>query len=96
MRWPMGRWLLLAAAAVALFAVGGCAERRDVAAERELTLWAHAGREAERATLEVQLRRFEAANTGVRVRLTFIPEGAYNGQVQAAALAGRLPDLLEL
>ncbi|MGD8541218.1 MAG: extracellular solute-binding protein [Desulfobacteraceae bacterium] len=92
----MGRWLLLAAAAVALFAVGGCAERRDVAAERELTLWAHAGREAERATLEVQLRRFEAANTGVRVRLTFIPEGAYNGQVQAAALAGRLPDLLEL
>ena len=75
----------------------GCSDRPPAAGEvRELSVWAHAGREAERVTLEAQLRRFEARHPGVGVQLTFIPEGSYNGQVQAAALAGRLPDLLEL
>lgn len=46
--------------------------------------------------LEDQLRRFDAAREALRVRYTMIPEGAYNGQVQAAALAGDLPDVLEL
>jgi multiple sugar transport system substrate-binding protein len=81
--------------AVTLFP--GCIDRPPAAdGVRVLSVWAHAGRETERVTLEAQLRRFEARNPGVAVRLTFIPEGSYNGQVQAAALAGRLPDLLEL
>ena len=31
----------------------------------------------------------------IEVRVNFIPEQSYNAQVQAAAIAGELPDLLE-
>jgi multiple sugar transport system substrate-binding protein len=89
--WSAILWILCT-----LWLIAGCSEPGERTGVRELTVWAHAGRESERTTLEAQLRRFEARNPGVRVRLTFIPEGSYNGQVQAAALAGRLPDLLEL
>ena len=64
----------------------------------ELQVWAHAGQEAERQTLQAQVETFNARNarqSGVRVTLTLLPEGSYNAQVQAAALAGELPDLLE-
>lgn len=46
--------------------------------------------------LRRQVARFNAAHRDLRVRLTEIPEGNYNAQVQAAAVAGDLPDLLEL
>lgn len=81
---------------VAVLLLAGCAGEPGAGdSERVLELWAHAGREAERRTLEAQIRRFEAERPEVRVELTWIPEGSYNGQVQAAALAGRLPDVLE-
>ena len=60
-----------------------------------LQVWAHAGREAERQTLEQQVAQFNGAQDEVTVDLTFIPEGTYNAQVQAAALSGDLPDVLE-
>ena len=60
-----------------------------------LTAWAHAGRQSERDTLSDQIHRFNAEQPDLRIDLTFIPEGAYNAQIQAAALAGALPDLLE-
>ncbi len=65
------------------------------AEQQRLEIWAHAGREEERRTLEAQIQRFQAERPEVRVDLTWIPEGSYNGQVQAAALADHLPDLLE-
>jgi multiple sugar transport system substrate-binding protein len=70
---------------------GGAA--RDSAAE--VTAWFHTGQEAERDTILAQVARFNAAQDSFRVDLTLIPEGSYNGQVQAAALAGELPDVLE-
>lgn len=60
-----------------------------------LTVWMHAGRAAERETMTEQVKRFNEMEKRFRVDLTFIPEGSYNGQVQAAAVAGDLPDLLE-
>ncbi len=60
-----------------------------------LRAWAHSGQEEERRILEAQIERFNQQNEDLHVDLTLIPEGAYNGQVQAAALAGELPDLLE-
>jgi len=60
-----------------------------------LRVWAHAGQEAERSTLESQVRRINEADLPFGVELTFIPERSYNAQVQAAALAGDLPDVLE-
>jgi multiple sugar transport system substrate-binding protein len=60
-----------------------------------LELWAHAGQQRERATLESQVKRFSEHYPDIRLHLTLIPEGSYNAQVQAAAVAGELPDLLE-
>ncbi len=41
------------------------------------------------------MARFNKLDPAVQVRLTLIPERSYNAQVQAAAIAGDLPDILE-
>jgi multiple sugar transport system substrate-binding protein len=63
---------------------------------RVVSVWFHTGQSAERETLLDQIERFHARQGDVRVDLTMLPEGSYDAQVQAAALAGDLPDLLEL
>ncbi len=60
-----------------------------------LQVWAHAGQAAERDILQAQVLRFNRTHPRDRVALTFIPENTYNAQVQAAALADELPDVLE-
>jgi multiple sugar transport system substrate-binding protein len=45
--------------------------------------------------MQEQVARFNTSQDRIHVQLTIIPEGTYNSQVQAAALAGDLPDLLE-
>lgn len=59
-----------------------------------LTVWIHSAQPAERETIKNQVRRFNADQDQFRVVLTIIPEDSYNGQVQAAAVAGDMPDLL--
>lgn len=61
----------------------------------ELEVWAHTGQMDERKTLEKQVKRFNESQGDVRIDLTILPEGSYNAQVQAAALAGDFPDILE-
>jgi len=61
----------------------------------QLSVWAHAGQAGERQAIERQLQAFNRQHTDVQIDLTFIPERSYNAQVQAAAIAGALPDLLE-
>jgi multiple sugar transport system substrate-binding protein len=63
--------------------------------DRTLNVWAHAGQEAERQTIASQVERFNQSQDQIEVSLTFIPEGSYNSQVQAAALSNDLPDILE-
>jgi multiple sugar transport system substrate-binding protein len=60
-----------------------------------IRVWAHAGQAAERQVLEQQVKRFNQSHPATTVQLTFIPEGSYNSQVQAAALSKDLPDVLE-
>lgn len=60
-----------------------------------LQAWFHSGQAGERKTILDQVARFNLSQKEIKVELSFIPEGAYNAQVQAAALAGELPDLLE-
>ena len=60
-----------------------------------LHVWAHAGQAAERQVLKSQVVRFNQQAAGINIKLTFIPERDYNAQIQAAALAGDLPDILE-
>lgn len=60
-----------------------------------LSVWFHSGQESERQTIKQQVARFNLSHPGTQIELTFIPEQTYNAQVQAAALANELPDLLE-
>ena len=80
-------------------ALAACKQEQpqNPAAESVLRLqaWAHAGREAERRVIERQVRAFNRQPLTADIELTLLPEGEYNAQVQAAALADGLPDLLE-
>lgn len=70
-------------------------EKPDLSTTTQLTIWAHAGQESERKVLQDQVARFNKQSKTTRVKLTFIPERDYNAQVQSAAIAGDLPDILE-
>lgn len=61
-----------------------------------LRVWAHSGQDAERQVIRAQAERFNVSQHDLRVELELIPEGSYHEQVQAAALAGDLPDVMEL
>ncbi len=60
-----------------------------------LTVWFHSGREVERVTILRQIEQFNAMQDEVHLLPNVIPEDTYNEQVQAAAVAGDLPDVLE-
>ena len=83
---------------VVLF-LSGCNQndtsQSDQAETMKLQVWAHAGQEAERQLLKSQVARFNEQSKTTLVQLTFIPERDYNSQIQAAALADDLPDILE-
>ncbi|PUB87275.1 MAG: ABC transporter substrate-binding protein [gamma proteobacterium symbiont of Ctena orbiculata] len=77
--------------------LSGCGKGTDSTADLTLLrVWAHAGQERERTVLQQQVARFNRANPDTKIQLTLIPEGSYNAQIQAAAVAGELPDLIEL
>lgn len=77
--------------------VGACSEEKaSQSGVVEIQAWVHAGQEAERRVIQDQVARFNQHHPKIRIELTMIPERSYNAQVQAAAMAGDLPDLLEL
>lgn len=87
-------WWLLGLA----FILGGCSDSSvPRVGERTLVLhaWAHAGQAAERKVIQDQVTRFNQINSDVEVELSLIPERDYNAQLQAAAIAGDLPELVE-
>ena len=65
-------------------------------ARTELVVWYHSGKAEERAVIDHQVKTFNAMQDEVTIKAVEIPEGGYNEQVQAAALAGGLPDILDL
>lgn len=82
-----------------LSGVSGCErpskDQQELLGKTPLSIWAHAGQESEREILQAQVARFNQQSQTVQVNLTFIPERNYNAQVQSAAIAGDLPDILE-
>jgi len=70
-------------------------QAKDVQPGTVLSVWAHAGQAAERDVLRRQLQSYDDSHPDLHIKLTFIPERSYNAQVQSAAIAGALPDLLE-
>lgn len=67
--------------------------RRDGAVVLEV--WMHAGSPAERRIMQEQVTRFNTMQYRVRVNVVILPEDSYERQVREAALAGRLPDILD-
>ncbi len=81
---------LLAAAALAI--LSHTAFAADV-----LRVWHHGGRaDNERERMSALIEKWNKANPSTPAKLEIQPEGSYNEQVQAAALSGNLPDLLDL
>ena len=80
----------------AMLLMAACSPVGDAAGGKTVvSVWAHSGQAAERRVLQAQIARFNRQQPTLQARLTLLPEGSYNGQVQASALADDLPCLLE-
>ena len=74
------------------------AEPEEPAEEMETTtveVWFHSGKGEERDVLDAQVTDFNAMQDAIFIDAVQLPEGSYNDQVNAAALAGDLPCLLD-
>jgi len=88
----MGKFIVI----LGVLLTGACSRYSGDTGDRTLvSVWAHSGRAAERQVLQDQITRFNLSQQSIEASLTLLPEGTYNGQVQASALADDLPCLLE-
>ena len=78
--------MLLASSFISVFADDG---------PTTVDVWFHSGKGEERDVLEAQVSAFNAMQDDVVINAILLPEGSYNDQVNAAALAGDLPCLLD-
>ena len=73
-----------------------CTSPRNSDAPRiPLEMWVHSGRAEEREALHAMVADFNRRQSDISVHMEVLPEGSYNGQIQAAALADDLPDIVE-
>jgi multiple sugar transport system substrate-binding protein len=76
-------------------------EEEEAPAEEEavepvtVTVWFHSGKGEERDVLDAQVETFNTERDDVQIDAIRLPEGSYNDQVSAGALAGDLPCLLD-
>jgi multiple sugar transport system substrate-binding protein len=63
--------------------------------KQEVTLWFHSGQGSERDALDAQITSFNDMSADYQIVPLEVPEGSYNDQVKAAALAGELPCVLD-
>lgn len=91
--------LLLAACAPPAAPVTAPAAPAEAPAAAEqpvtVTVWFHSGKGEEREVLDAQVKTFNEAHKDIQIDAVRLPEGSYNDQVNAAALAGDLPCLLD-
>lgn len=67
------------------------------AAQTDLSIWYHgAGNEVEGAIIRQIVSDFNASQGDYRVTLESFPQESYNDSIVAAALAGNLPDILDV
>jgi multiple sugar transport system substrate-binding protein len=66
-------------------------------AQTELSMWYHgAGNENEMKLINALIEEFNASQTDWKVVIQTFPQAAYNDSVAAGALAGNLPDILDV
>lgn len=80
--------------ATSVFA-NGKSEQKAAGGKTEVTVFFHSGKGPERETLAAQISDFNSMQSGLHVSAKQLPEGSYTEQVNAAALAKDLPDLLD-
>lgn len=61
-----------------------------------ITVWRHSGKPEEQENIQAQIAAFNDAHDMITIEYEVIPEGEYNTQVSAAALANGLPDVFML
>ncbi len=82
----------LAGAAIAAVSLGSAAQ-----AQTALSMWYHgAGNEVEAKIVDQIIADFNASQTDWKVEMQSFPQAAYNDSVVAGALAGNLPDILDV
>lgn len=67
----------------------------EAMAQAKVTMWVHAGPGPEADAYVAAVQAFNQANPDVKVELVKLPEGSYSDQVNAAALARKLPCVLD-
>ena len=89
------RWRWLSVLTTLLLILSSCLHQADRSNSNIIQVWAHAGPEGERQVIEQQIAQFNEGQADTTLDITFLPAGTYNAQVQAAAISGDLPDVLE-
>ncbi len=64
-------------------------------AATQVSLWYHTGRGEERDAFMASVKTFNSKNKDVKIKVVQLPEGSYTDQVNAAALANKLPCMLD-
>lgn len=79
----------------AALVLAGCLAGQGAQAETVVSMWVHAGPGPERDVYIASAKAFNDANAEIKIKLLTLPEGKYNDQVNAAALANKLPCVLD-
>jgi multiple sugar transport system substrate-binding protein len=87
--------ILVVVAAGMVFAGGGREAPTDDSGRKIVEIWFHSGKGPERIAINEQIDTFNTIQDEILVYAKMIPEAGYNDAVQAGALAGDLPDLLD-
>jgi len=75
--------------------IAGVLAATGAQAETLVSMWVHAGPGPERDVYIASVRAFNDASPDIKIKLLTLPEGKYSDQVNAAALANKLPCILD-
>ncbi len=75
--------------------IAGALAASAAQAETLVSMWVHAGPGPERDVYIAAVRAFNDASADIKIKLLTLPEGKYSDQVNAAALANKLPCILD-
>jgi len=90
--------MVLAATLVVYLLLVGCHEHSDIDDNGvvEVVVWAHEGQPAEKQAIIAIIDAFNRSHDDVSISLQFKQEQGYGERVNAAAMSGMLPDVLDI
>jgi ABC-type glycerol-3-phosphate transport system substrate-binding protein len=82
--------------AVLIWALTGCGKQEEKKGITEVLVWAHEGQPAEKTALEEIFAAFNREHKHIQVKVEFKQEQGYGDRLNAAAVAGKLPDVVDV